>query len=126
MRDALRMAHGVLDADRTALRDAEEREALDADCVDYCFQIRDLRRQPKVGDLPVGQPAAPRIVANELPATRKVAEPVAPDRALPVEFEVRQPVRSLDERRTGAGYGVGEPDTVGGLEEPDRLFHLRI
>jgi hypothetical protein len=42
--DALRMTHGILDARRTALRNAEQREALEAHRIDERFEIRDLCR----------------------------------------------------------------------------------
>src|SRR5690606_6493058 len=49
------------------------------------------------------------------------AQPVSPDRALPVVVEVRQPVRGLDQRCAAAGCGVGDLGAVGGPAEADLL-----
>src|SRR5262245_41137645 len=49
---------------------------------------------------------------------------MAPDRALPLEFEVVEPVRRLDHRRSVAGGGVCNSHLVGCSAEPDVLLLL--
>src|SRR6266487_4256084 len=56
--------------------------------------------------------------------TRQALPPVPPDRALPVVLQVAQPVRSLQQRGTISGNGVGEPDTVTGATEVDDLARV--
>ena len=123
LRDALRMSHGVLDAGCAALRDAEQREAIQVRSRDDRFEVGDLRLVRQIFGVPVRQAAAARVEADQLAAGREEAEPVPPHRALPVELQVRQPVRRLDERRAAPRGRDRQAHAVGGLDEPDRLLH---
>ena len=50
-------------------------------------------------------------------AVAQLVEPVAPDRALPVEVQVRQPGRRPHERRSAAVHGVGQPHAVRAVQK---------
>ena len=76
----------------------------------------------EVVDVPVGQPAAPLVVADQPVAGRQVAPPVPPDRALPVVVEVGEPVGRLHQWRPVADRGVGEAHAVRRGAELDPLL----
>src|SRR5262249_54832767 len=93
------MAYRICNGNRSALRDAEQRKTLDADCVHHGFQIAHPGIEGELRDIPIRQPASALVIANESMPARKLGEPMAPDRAAPIVLEVRQPVGNLDEGR---------------------------
>ena len=121
MRHPLWMLHRVGDRDRRALRDAEQRKALEAGRVDDELEIAQPGLEAQILDVPVGKAAAALVVADEPMRARQLDEPVPPDRAVPVELEVAQPVRDLDERRALAGFGVRDARAVIAGAEANRL-----
>ena len=60
---------------------------------DHCSSVSSV-------GLPSAHPAAALVVAHETEVRREELEPVLPHRAAPFVFEMRQPVRRLDERRS--------------------------
>ena len=112
MAHALRMTHGIFDGHRRALRDAQQRELLEPGGVRDAFEIRDLLVERELFVGPVGQPAAADVVAIQAVFAGEQREPVTPHRARPVELEVVQPVRGLEQRRPRARHRVGELDAV--------------
>ena len=119
--DALGMSHGVGDRHRAALRHAEQREALEPARIDDALQVGDHRLEGKVGHVPVRQAVAALVVANKRVPLRQAVDPVLPDRALPVELEVRHPVGRPNDRRARARQRVGDPHAVGRRAEADLL-----
>jgi hypothetical protein len=85
MGHALGVADGIGKRDRTALGNAEQREAVEPRGVDDRLQIRDPRVERKVLHFPVGEAAAALVIADERVAPSQLVQPVAPDGALPVE-----------------------------------------
>lgn len=73
----------------------------------------------------VRKAAASLVVPDEHPGTRQAGQPVAPDRAVPVVVEMRQPVRSAHERRPISDRRVAEADTIVRCAEADPLFERR-
>ena len=86
--------------------------SLDARGGDHGLEVLDPAVEREVADVPVGHPAAALVVAHEAEVVAEEADPVAPDRALPVVFEVAQPVRGLDQHWARAGLGPGELHAV--------------
>ena len=121
VRDPLRVARRELDRDRRALRDAEQGDALDAEDVDDGLEVEHPALEADFRHDPVRQAAAALVVAHEVAALRQVLEQVAPDRALPVVLEVRQPGRRLDDRRTLAAAGPGQAHAVVAAGKADLL-----
>jgi len=120
--DALGVTHGVGDRDRCALRDAEQRKALEPGGIDHRLEVGDPGVERERGDGPVRQAAAARIVANEGAAGRKTEQDVVPHRAAPVEVEMVEPVGGLDQRRSCAGRRIGEANAVGGRAKTNVLL----
>ena len=63
--DALGMPHRIGDRERAALRDAEQREALEPRRVDHAFEIAHEGLERDVVDVPVGQAVAARVIADQ-------------------------------------------------------------
>ena len=112
VRNPLRVTDRVGDGDRTALRHPEQREPLDTDRVHDELEVVDPGVEAEVVHVPVGQAAPTLVVADQPVPLGEAVEPVRPDRAVPLQFEVGQPVRRLDQWRSVAGFGVGDADAV--------------
>ena len=118
------MTRGIFDGDGGSLRNAEQRESIEARGIGDEFEIGDLGREGDVGVVtPVGQAGAADIVAIQAMVSRQGAEPVLPYRALPVELEVIEPVRGLEQWRAVSGGGIRKLDPVGRGHESDGLIH---
>ena len=104
--DPLGMTSGVDQRDRRALRDAEQREAVDARRVDDGLEVGDPGVDGELAELAIGEPAPSLVVADERVAVAQLGQPVAPHRALPVEVQMRQPRRHPHDRRPAAVDGV--------------------
>lgn len=63
--DALGVAHSVRHRDGAALRDAEQREAVETRRVDHGFEISHPHVDGIFRDVPVGQSASTRVVSHE-------------------------------------------------------------
>ena len=117
------MPRRVHERHRGSLRDAEQREALETRRRDDGLEIRDPRLDGEIAELAVGQAASALVVPDDRVAVPQLGQPVAPDRALPVEVEVRQPRRRPHERRSAAVDGVRQPNTIPGGAEAHLLLH---
>jgi hypothetical protein len=54
--------------------------------------------QRKILNIPIRQARTPRIVTNQHAAFGKSLEPMPPDHAVPIKFEMCKPVRDTDQR----------------------------
>jgi hypothetical protein len=117
------MPRRVDERDRGTLRDAEQREAIEAGGGDHRLEVGDPGVERELARLAVGEPAPALVVADERVAVPEPGQPVAPDRALPVEIEVRQPGRCSHDRRSAAVYGVGQLHAVPSRAEANLLLH---
>src|SRR5215510_7984906 len=116
------MSHRIRDTRRGALRNAEQCKRLAwSDDIDKRFQILNPARERKIADVPVSHPAAAFIVSHEAEVIAEESHPVAPDRTLPLEFEMGHPVCSFDQRLSGAGFGPCELNAVRSAEIPNTL-----
>ena len=106
-RDPLGVTCRIRHRDRRALRDAEHGRALNTCCIHHRAQIRDEVFERDRRRLPVRQPIAALVVANELAVFDEVADPVAPHRAVPVMLEVVQPVGGLHQGPALADDRIG-------------------
>ena len=123
MADPLGMPRGVDERDRRALRHPEQREAVDARGVDDGLEVGDPGLHGELAELAVGEPAPSLVVADERVAVAQLGQPVTPDRALPVEVEMRQPRRRPHDRRPAAVDGVRQPHAVASGAEANLLRH---
>src|SRR5262249_60379076 len=108
--DSLRVTDGVSDRDLGALREPEQRKPLDASGLDHRLEVGHPCVEREVLDLPVGEPCPALVVSDDLVGLAEPRQPGMPERAPPVELEVREPVRRLDERWALPSRGVGEAD----------------
>ena len=65
MGNPLWVPHGVSNGDGASLRNAEKREAFDANGINNCFKIGYPSIEGNVIDIPIGQTIAPCIVSNQ-------------------------------------------------------------
>jgi hypothetical protein len=70
---------------------------------------------------PIRQPATARIVTDEGALFGKQREPGLPYRILPVQIEVTYPIRSTDQRRSGAVDCIGDAGAVAAFAKADLL-----
>src|SRR5215467_5126728 len=124
VRDALRMANRIADGDAAALRDPEQGEAFDRGGVRDRFQVTDEGLVGEVLDLPVRQPVAASVVADERVVSGQLAVEMTPDRALEVELQMGHPVARLHQGRPLPDLRVCELHTVGRRAEADLLREL--
>ena len=64
----------------------------------------------------VGKTVQAAVVADEREAAGQRIDPVAPYRALPIEVEMRHPVRGPHDRRAGSADGIGDAGAVAALD----------
>ena len=123
VRDPFGVAGRVGKGDGRSLGYAEQSEAVDAYGVHHCLEVCHPRVDREVADLTVRQAAPALVVPDQRVAGGEPLEPMPPDRALPVELEVRQPGCRPYDRRPVPVHRVGESHTIGCGAKPDLLIH---
>ena len=119
--DSLRMADRIRNRDGGALADAEKRESLQLERVHHRLEVPDPGVHRHLARRPVGQPATALVVPDEGMVACELAEPVAPDRAVPVELEMVEPVGGFDQGRAAAHRREGDACAVRGGAEANGL-----
>src|SRR5579885_3091764 len=122
LRHAFRMAHHVIDSDSGALRDAEDGETIEPGGFGHGFEVADEVGKRNALHVTIGETVASAIVAHKQRLLCQPLQQRRPHRALPVVFDMREPIGRLEHRRTAADSGVGEPDAVRGPAERDFLL----
>ena len=124
MADPLGMARRVRDRDGAALREAEDREALEPELVDHGLEVAHHRLEREVVDVVIGEAVAALVVAHQRAVVREADEPVPPHWALPVVVEVRDPVCCPNQGRPCADRRERKASAVVGGAELDVLPQL--
>ena len=106
------MACRVGDGDHAALAQAEQRKAAKLERIDDRLEIGHHGVEGKIGHVPVGKTRASRVVTDEHAPFGQGLGPMAPDRIVPIELEVREPVVDAHQRRTLARGRKGDPHVV--------------
>src|SRR5260221_5287483 len=120
--DALRVPDGVGDADRRPLRHPQKHESIEPEVVDERLEVADHGLERQVRYVPIREAGPPLVIPDQRSVTRQLGEKVAPNRAVPVELEVAQPMSSPDDWWTGALAGVREANAIHRREEPQLLI----
>src|SRR5271155_3054413 len=94
------MACRVSNSDHAALAQAEQREAAKLERIDDRLEVRHHGVEGKIGRLPIGKTRASRVVTDEHAPFAQGLGPMAPDRIVPIELKVREPVVDAHQRRT--------------------------
>ena len=115
------MTRSVGDGFGAALRQAHKREALEAQGVHYRLQVLHLPFETEVGHFPRRKPVATRVVEDKAVTAGQLLEEVLPDRALPVELQMVQPVGRLDQGGAFAGESIGDARAVRAMAKADVL-----
>src|SRR5262245_7150502 len=66
--DPFGIANRVSDGHRSSLRYAEKRVRPQTECIDNSVQIMLERLEGDIGNVPIGKPVAPAVIANEAEA----------------------------------------------------------
>jgi len=93
--------------------------------VDHRLEILHERFERDVLRVPVGEAGRTLVVTDQPEAARQFAHERRPDRALPVIFDVVQPVRAFHDRKTAAAGRDREVHAVRGLAEGHVLYGIR-
>src|SRR5438309_72667 len=95
--DPLRVSDGIDDRDRTSLRNSEQRKAIQLGGFDHAFEILFKSFERYIVDVPIGESVAAFVVADKLMMRCESVQQTAPNRALPIIFEVIEPVGRFDQ-----------------------------
>src|SRR6266849_3992004 len=128
MADTIGVARCIGDRDRATARHARQHELLEAGRIDDRLEVFDVLFETEIDAVPVRQAEAALIVSDQRVATRKQRQPRSPDRALPIEFEMRGPMRRPDKRRAITPGCIGDLNSVLAGAETDllrRMSHRR-
>ena len=121
--NAVRVSCRVRDGDRGRLGDAEQRESFQARRIDDRLEIADPHVDRRIADVGVREPAASLVIADDGVPIAELLQPMAPDRALPVELQMSQPGRDPHQRRTASVQRVSKAHAVPSRAEADVLLH---
>lgn len=122
MADPLRVAYCVCDGYRASLGYPQEGEPVQAEGIHHGLQVTDPGIEGKVLNCPVGEAATPFVVPDQKVVPGQLFQPVAPHGAAPVEFQMAEPVGSLDQRWPLANGRVGDTNAVSRGAETDLLL----
>ena len=124
MRDLLRVAGGKGQARCHSLRDPEQHERLSRHHRgNDRLEVLESALGAEISDVPVTHPAATLVVPHQPEVFGKEAEPVAPQRALPVVLQAGQPVGRLEQERTGGRIGPRKPNAIRRTQGVNALSH---
>src|SRR5262245_4611100 len=112
-----RVGHG----DAGALCHPEQGEACELGCLSDGCEIIDVSFRGEIHPLPVGEPTSAPIVADDRVAPTEQSKPRAPDRVLPIQLEMVNPMLSKQQRWTFATGCVGNPRPIAAGAESDVL-----
>src|SRR5262245_31732218 len=116
------MTHRVGNRDRAALRNPKQRKSLYSGCLDNAFEVAYEGVERNIIDFPIGQSVAARIVPDQLVFGGEDMQQVTPDRALPVIFEMIEPIGGLDQRRAPSCERIGNANSIGSGAEVNLLW----
>src|SRR5215510_693791 len=116
------MTHRVGNRDRAALRNPKQRKPLHSGRLDNAFEVAYKSVERNVIELPIGQAVAARIVPDQPVFGGEDMQQVTPDRALPVVFEMIEPIGGFDQRRAMSCERIGNADSIGRGAEVNLLW----
>src|SRR5262249_6778626 len=108
----LRVPNGVGDGYSATLRNAKQREPVQAACVHNALQIGNHGLKRQIAGIPLGKAITALIVSNQRVLSRKRVDPMTPDWAFPFVLQMRHPVRCAKNRRACSRDRVGNLDAV--------------
>ncbi len=125
VRDAFGMAHSIGDRHGAALGNTQERKPVEPRRVDDRLEVAHERIQGDVIDIPIGKTIATLVVTDQPASRRQRSKKVAPDGALPIVFEMIEPICRLHQRHTLADGGMGDTHPIRRSTELYFLAHPR-
>ena len=118
------VGYKILISHQTAARLCNQDKVFEASGLNDCFQILDVffQREPNV--LPIGKAAPAPVIANHGMTFRQQRKPRTPDRTLPIEVEVTDPMPDPYQRSTDPARGVCDSNAVPARAESYLLYRL--
>ena len=111
--NALRMAHRIGDRDRASLRYAKQGETAASPAASTTVSRSRTKASNEMSSTFQSDRPLPRCVIADQPVLRgERVQQMAPDRALPVVFEMVEPIGRLDQGRAVAGERIGDANAV--------------
>ena len=115
------MTGGAAQCAGTAVGHSKERELPSISCGDDGFEVIVIFVERKINAFPIGETAAPPIKPHERVALRELRKPRPPNRAVPIGFEMMQPMLHPDQQRARTANRVGDPGSIATDAEADLL-----
>src|SRR5262249_51363079 len=100
----------------------QERKSFDSRSVDDRFQVANECLEGNLLDVPIRKAVAPRVISDKTVIARQPTENVAPNRTVPIVFEMAEPVRCLNERRSLPHCCICNANPVGRGAESNLLL----
>ena len=101
--DAVGVAGCIAGGNDASLAESNQGKAPKTCGVDDGFEIADPCVETEIIDVAVRQARAARVITNESMAFGKRLKPVAPNCAIPIEFEMGKPICRPNQRRPWRG-----------------------
>ena len=105
----------------STLRDAENGIALQFHRTDHGIQIQLERFERQIDDITVRETVATTVIPDEIVAGREEAKQRPADRIVPLVFEMIEPGRGTNERRSLPDAGDRKIETIRRAAERDLL-----
>jgi hypothetical protein len=96
-------------------------ELVEPQAIGDALEVVDEGLERQIGRVPVRQPVAALVIPDQRPAGAKFLDPVPPQRAVPIIFQMVEPIGGLDQRRALAGDRECELGAVGRRAMADLL-----
>src|SRR6184192_2512246 len=107
------MTRRVGNRDSAALRNPKQRKSLYSGRLNNAFEVAYEAVERNVIELPIRQAVAARVVPDQPVVGGEDMQQVTPDRALPVIFEMIEPIGGFDQRRALSCERIGNADSIG-------------
>jgi hypothetical protein len=118
------MARRVLDRDRSALADPEQRETLEPGGVDDHLEVARPGIGRHIDEGAIREPGAAQVVAQQREFAREVLQPGAPGEATPLVLEVVEPRSGHHQRRAAPAHRISDARAVEARAKSHLLAHM--
>ncbi len=117
MTDAIRVPRRIGDRQPGSLAASEQDELLESRRIDDRFEIAKAGVKRQVFDVPLREAAASPVIARQGVVSGQLGKARPPDWAFPIVFQMVEPRRDFEHRRSAASLGIGEAHAIEGVAE---------
>src|SRR5687768_11419938 len=116
------MTDRVSDGYRPSLRNTQDRKAFQSQRVHDSLEVLDESFEAEVFHVPIRKAVSSFVISHQQMVASKFLDHMTPDRTLPIEFQMIEPVRGLNQWRAIADRRIGDAHVIRGSAETDFLF----